>query len=193
MTKMRTQLYLSTELTESALKAQENYWRRLADQPGIASAKVKEYTANMQKAKEMQTQLVADRGADTLQRAQNGEFATANMADLSQAIKEIEAYQSLIKDPNGAGEKTFAAAKEQVDALTEQLNNLKGVAEKVKGSFKDADEVLARFNDHLNAGKTASDGMASSLDEKLKDNKVTEDEADLIVAEATALAEALAK
>ena len=32
-----------------------------------------------------------------------------------------------------------------------------------------------------------------SLDEKLKDNKVTEDEADLIVAEATALAEALAK
>ena len=32
-----------------------------------------------------------------------------------------------------------------------------------------------------------------SLDEKLKDNKVTEDEADLIVADATALAEALAK
>lgn len=32
-----------------------------------------------------------------------------------------------------------------------------------------------------------------SLDDKLKDNKVTEDEADLIVAEATALAEALVK
>lgn len=32
-----------------------------------------------------------------------------------------------------------------------------------------------------------------SLDEKLKDNKVTEDEADLIVAEATALAESLVK
>jgi hypothetical protein len=32
-----------------------------------------------------------------------------------------------------------------------------------------------------------------SLDDKLKDNKVTEDEGDLIVAEATALAESLVK
>ena len=164
---MREQLNLGTSLTGSALKAQENYWRRLADQPGQAADKVREYTANMKEAQELQTQLVTDRGADTLQRAQNGEFATANMTDLSKAISEIKEYQALIKDPDGAGKETFGAAKEQVDVLTARLNTLKGVAEKVQGTFASADEVLARFNEHMNAGKTASEGMTSALDEKL--------------------------
>ena len=64
-------------------------------------------------------------------------------------------------------------------------------------------KVLDRYADSVAAarGVVAAEipkvesvlAFLKSLDDKLKDNKVTEDEADLIVAEATALAEALAK
>ena len=64
-------------------------------------------------------------------------------------------------------------------------------------------KVLDRYADSVAAarGVVAAEipkvesvlAFLKSLDDKLKDNKVTEDESDLIVAEATALAEALAK
>lgn len=145
-----------------------------AKKMGEAIAKAEEHIKNVgldaQRTAVRQEQAITkirEEGADTLERAQNGEFATASMDELDKTIKKLKEYQALIKDPNGTGKEAFETTKEQVDALTEQLNKLKGVAEKVKGSFKDADEVLARFGEHMNAGKTSSEGMAQTLEEKL--------------------------
>ena len=70
---------------------------------------------------------------------------------------------------------------------------LLGIVNKVLDKY--ADSVVAARGVVAAAIPKAESVLAflKSLDEKLKDNKVTEDEADLIVAEATALAEALAK
>lgn len=110
---------------------------------------------------------IKDEGAEVLQQAQDGGFATASISALDEAIKKLKAYQALINDPNGAGAETFAATKEQIDGLTAKLNALKGVAEKSTGTFASADEVMTRWAEHMNAGKTASEGMAQTLDEKL--------------------------
>ena len=143
----------------------------------IAAAKEYVKTFGDETTRAAHAQMVEVGGAGTLQRAQNGEFSTASMDELDKTIKKLKEYQALIKDPNGTGKEAFGTTKEQVDALTEQLNNLKGVAEKVKGSFKDADEVLARFGEHMNAGKTASEGMAQTLDEKLSAKTSSYDDA----------------
>ena len=150
---------------------------------GKAIAEAEEHIKNVgldaQRTAVRQEQAIAkirEEGAEMVEKAKNGEFATASMDDLDKTIKKLKEYQALIKDPNDAGKEAFEATKEQVDALTEQLNKLKGVTENVNGSFKDADEVLARFGEHMNAGKTASDGMAQSLDEKLAGKTSSYDE-----------------
>ena len=162
---MRAQLDKGTTLTESALKAQESYWRRLADDPKATNEEIERYLKNMREAQHLQSDIAANRGADTLAKAQSGGFATANMTDLTQAIKDIKEYQSLIKDPNGAGKETFGAAKEQIEALTAQLDALKGKTDKVKATFEDADAVMKRFAEHMKGVVVTTPGQ--SIDEQL--------------------------
>ncbi len=169
---MTNQLSKGTDLTETALKAQENYWRRLADDPKATNEEMERYIDNMKKAQSLQDDLVAKRGAETLGKAKAGFYDTANMTDLSTAINEIKAYQALIKDPNGAGSETFLAAKKQVDALSAQFNKLKVASESTKTTFASVDEVLQRFHQHLGDGKVEqatqqTEKLAQTLDDKL--------------------------
>ena len=102
----------------------------------------------------------------TLTRAQGGYYDTASMKQLDDAIKKLKAYQATIQDPNGVGKATFEATKTQVEALTAQLNKLKGEAEQVKTGFASADEVIQRFNQHICEIKV--DGSATkSFEEQL--------------------------
>ena len=62
-----------------------------------------------------------------------------------------------------------------------ELEKLDQALMKVKTGFASADEVMARWAEHMNAGKTASESMAQTLDEKLAgatsswDDKIAEE------------------
>lgn len=247
---MQDQLGKGDALTESALKAQINYWQRLADDPKEAAENVALYRKNMEQAKSLldemsakaiqesagnllgdittlsegelrksieaakeyqktlvvgedehkkysqaiieaeehleQFGLKAERAAKkqadamnemegTLAKAQNGEFSTASIDELTKAIKLLKEYQALIKDPNGAGKDTFEATRTQVEALSSQLESLKGNAVKAKAAFASADEVIQRFNEHSGGGgqpatraMSAAEKMAHTQSEALK-------------------------
>lgn len=247
---MQDQLGKGDALTESALKAQINYWQRLADDPKEAAENVALYRKNMEQAKSLldemsakaiqesagnllgdittlsegelrksieaakeyqktlvvgedehkkysqaiieaeehleQFGLKAERAAkkqadamnemeSTLAKAQNGEFSTASIDELTKAIKLLKEYQALIKDPNGAGKDTFEATRTQVEALSSQLESLKGNAVKTKAAFASADEVIQRFNEHSGGdgqptarAMSAAEKMAHTQSEALK-------------------------
>lgn len=126
-----------------------------------------------QRSAELQNEPLMKSMQETLDKAQGGGFATASMDELSQAIKRLKDYQALIKDPNGAGQQTFLAAQEQVAELTNRLNELKGVTEKVGAGFANADEVIKRFHEHLAEPKVEqaaqqTEQVTNTLDESLK-------------------------
>jgi hypothetical protein len=154
--------------------------KQLMQAVDMGDAKYKSYGESIAKAEEhlkkygleAQRQYVRETQAteeakQAFEDAAAGKFAKASMEELDDAIKKIKEYQASIKDPTGDGKETFGKAKEQVNALTDRLNALKGVAEKATGTFASADEVMTRWAEHMNAGKTASEGMAQTLNEKL--------------------------
>lgn len=49
----------------------------------------------------------------------------------------------------------------------QELARLETALAKISTGFADADDVMKRFSEHMNAGKTASEGMAQTLEEKL--------------------------
>lgn len=59
------------------------------------------------------------------------------------------------------------ADSQATSAERAELEQLDQALTKIKTGFASADEVMTRWAEHMNAGKTASEGVAQTLDEKL--------------------------
>jgi len=146
----------ATELTNKIIAAEEHLEKYSIE----AARKTKKQNDELQEQQQ------------TLLKSQADGFANASMDQLDEAIKRLKAYQTQIKDPNGWGKGKFDAVGVEIEKLTAQLNALKGVTEKTKGAFASADEVLARFDEHLGSAKVQTatqqtEKLAQTLDEKL--------------------------
>ena len=63
---MQSQLQQGTALSQSALKAQEQYWQRLIDDPKTAVTSLQQYKANLQQTKDLQEQMIQQNGSQAL-------------------------------------------------------------------------------------------------------------------------------
>ena len=100
---MRKQLEQGTELSESALKAQQQYWQRLIDDPKTAADSIEAYKKELEKVQEIQRQQ-----EDTTRNERAGRISSAsNLGDYSESeIREaIEATKQLMQAVNTSDEK----------------------------------------------------------------------------------------
>ena len=113
--------------------------------------------------REQQQQLADNDKAqdENARKTAEAEQQKAQAQDLT--IKRMEDMLALLKKEY----EQEATNEEQRNSIKTQMEQIEAALRKAKGGFESADEVLQRFNDHMNASKTASEGMASSIDEKL--------------------------
>lgn len=138
---MQDQLGKGDALTESALKAQINYWQRLADDPKEAAENVALYRKNMEQAKslldEMSAKAIQESAGNLL-----GDITTLSEGELRKSIEAAKEYQKTLvvgedehKKYSQAiieaeehleqfGLKAERAAKKQADAMNEMESTL---------------------------------------------------------------------
>ena len=105
---MQNQLNQGSALTENALKAQVQYWQRLADDPKNAAESTAEYIANMKQA---QSLLDEKRNIDIREKA--GRLSDMESYSISELQEGIEAAKVM--------QKTFKLTDEEVRQLSEDI------------------------------------------------------------------------
>lgn len=129
---MEKQLEHGKELSHSALKAQENYWRKLIDDPKTAAESLEKYRENLAKVNQLQEQMAADEirtaGEGALERFRNdSEYAESVSATaLKERTDALKKYRDslpkkenaeLIKEIDGYLVKAGASAQKSAEQL----------------------------------------------------------------------------
>lgn len=143
---MSTQLQQGTALTETALKAQRQYWQRLIDDPKTAATSLKEYQANLAEVQRLQRQQVQIKGEQALDFFR-GDMRDASVDEIrkqSEALKQFrdtlpsKTYADLILEINNYLAKTGQVAQkssQQLMSLSEAFNiGVMGLANSFKGT-----------------------------------------------------------
>lgn len=120
---MQQQLQKGTNLTESALKQQEQYWRKLIDDPKTAAESLQQYEANLAHVKSLQEQMASDairtKGEEALSFFR-GDTSNASSETVQAQAKALKAYRdslpqqteaSVIQEINGYITQSGEAAK----------------------------------------------------------------------------------
>ena len=150
-TAMRKQLYNQKDLSESALKAQEQYWRRLIDDPNTASQSIARYEKDLRRVQQLQQQMVADRGQDALAFFR-GDISDASASQVAEQKKALVAYRDSLP------KKTDAAIIAEINSYIEKTATAAKVA---------AGEMMELSEAEALAGKLGTRGFSASTD-KLK-------------------------
>lgn len=147
---MRAQLQQGTSLTETALKAQHQYWQRLIDDPKTAATSLKEYQANLAEVRQLQERQVQIKGMQALVFFR-GNTSDASANEISQQSKALKQYRdtlpsktqaNLILEINGYLAKTGQVAQGSSQQLI-SLKNALSIGEKgLTNSFKGTPEQL---------------------------------------------------
>lgn len=160
---MSTQLQQGTALTETALKAQRQYWQRLIDDPKTAATSLKEYQANLAEVQRLQRQQVQMKGEQALDFFR-GDMRDASVDEIrkqSEALKQFrdtlpsKTYADLILEINNYLAKTGQVAQkssQQLMSLSEALNigvmglsnSFKGTSEQLQQAKKVLQEAFAQ-------------------------------------------------
>lgn len=160
---MSTQLQQGTALTETALKAQRQYWQRLIDDPKTAATSLKEYQANLAEVQRLQRQQVQMKGEQALDFFR-GDMRDASVDEIrkqSEALKQFrdtlpsKTYADLILEINNYLAKTGQVAQkssQQLMSLSEAFNigvmglsnSFKGTSEQLQQAKKVLQEAFAQ-------------------------------------------------
>ena len=156
---MHDQLRNSTSLSESALKAQEQYWSRLIDDPKTAASSLRQYEAELRKVKQMQDQMVQTKGNDALAFFR-GDTSNASVSQMQEQAAALKKYRDSLP------QKANADLIKEIDDLLL----------KTGASAKKATEQLMPLRQAVTIGRQVRSGMFNgSAEELTKAKKVLED------------------
>ncbi len=156
---MRTQLQNGSSLTETALKAQRQYWQRLIDDPKTAAASLKEYQNNLAEVERLQGQQVQKKGQQALGffRGDTSDASVNEMREQSEALKR---YRDTLP------------TKTEADLILEINNYLAKTGQIAQGSS----QQLMSLKDALNIGeKGLSDSFNGTLEQLKQAKKVLQE------------------
>lgn len=135
---MQQQLQKGTNLTESALKQQEQYWRKLIDDPKTAAESLQQYEANLAHVKSLQEQMASDairtKGEEALSFFR-GNTSDASADTIQTQAKALKAYRDSLP------RKTEANTIAEINTYLEQAGAVAGKAAVQTMSFKQAMQV----------------------------------------------------
>lgn len=151
---MENQLRIDTGLTQSALKAQEQYWQRLIDDPKSAANELARYYVNLNKVHAIQKEQIASevkaKGISALSFFR-GDTSDASKDQITEHAKNLKIYRDslpqktnadIIREIDGLLLKAGQSAKNAAE-LTMPLRDAYRVAlQSLQGSFKGTNEQL---------------------------------------------------
>ena len=162
---MEAQLSNGTSLTQEALKAQEQYWQRLINDPKTASGSLAQYQANLDRVRATQQQMMQQRGQDALNFFR-GDTRNASADQIKQQADAMKKYRdSLPQKDNAAVSAEIDGYLQQVAATTQKATEqtmtwkqaMQVSAQAGTGSFKGTTEQLNQ------AKKTLEDMSAKAV------------------------------
>lgn len=149
-------------LSESALKAQHQYWQRLIDDPKTAASSLQDYKENLKVVEDLQNQMVITQGRNALAFFR-GDTSNASADQIKQNADALKVYRdslprqneaAIIQEINGylaqAGQSASGAASQMMslrDAFRIGLQggngSFKGTPEQLRQAKKMLEETLA--------------------------------------------------
>lgn len=155
-TMMRRQLY-NTTMSESALKAQEQYWQRLIDDPNTAAASLARYERDLRRVHQLQEQMAADKirteGQTAFNFFETGQDENASANQVQEQAKALKAYRDSLPQKDNAD--TIAKINEYLIKAGQSAENAAKQAMSLReavtigrqvrgGSFKGSTEQLTQ-------------------------------------------------
>lgn len=173
-------------LSESALKAQHQYWQRLIDDPKTAASSLQDYKENLKVVEDLQNQMMITQGRNALAFFR-GDTSNASADQIKQNADALKVYRdslprqneaAIIQEINGylaqAGQSASGAASQMMslrDAFRIGLQggngSFKGTPEQLRQAKKMLEETLAttdKGSKRFEQLRRALDGIA--LEEK---------------------------
>ena len=149
---MEQQLQQGTALSQSALKAQENYWQRLIDDPKTAANSIQLYKDNLQQVKDLQDQMAAV-GVQTKGQSAlaffRGDTSNASAAQIKEQQQALIAYRDSLP------RQQEAAVIAEINSYIEET----GTAAKVA-----AGKIMTIADAEALAGQLGTSGFSASTD-----------------------------
>jgi len=128
--------------TASAIKAQQNYWRKLIEDPKTAKESLQEYRDQLKEVDKMQEAMVKINGETAFQWFQNGSYKDASTNKVKEMAADLKAYRDSLP------QETAAARIQQIDQWLQKTGqSAKKAAEDVM-SLDDALELAAKAGEN---------------------------------------------
>lgn len=134
---MEAQLSKGSSLTQEALKAQEQYWQRLINDPKTASASLAQYQANLDKVRAAQQQMMQQRGQDALNFFR-GDTSNASADQIKQQTDAMKKYRDSLP------QKDNAAVIAEIDGYLQEAAAITQKATEQTMTWKQAMQVSAQ-------------------------------------------------
>ncbi|MBR6128466.1 MAG: phage tail tape measure protein, partial [Bacteroidaceae bacterium] len=135
---MQQQLQKGASLTESALKQQEAYWRKLIDDPKTAASSLQQYQANLAQVKTLQEQMasgsIATKGQEALAFFR-GDTSNASTTQIQEQAKALKLYRDSLP------RKTEATVINEINGYLEKAGAISEKAAAKTMSFKQAMQI----------------------------------------------------
>lgn len=144
-------------LSESALKAQHQYWQRLIDDPKTAASSLQDYKENLKEVENLQNQMMVTKGQNALAFFR-GDTSDASADEIKKNADALKTYRdslprqtdaAIIQEINGylaqAGQSASGAASQMMSLRDAFRIGLQGTANKFKGTpeqLRQAKQVL---------------------------------------------------
>lgn len=153
---MEEQLRRGTGLTETALKQQESYWRRLADDPKAAANEIARYFENLNKVHALQKEQAESQTTAYGLNALNffrGDTSNASADQIKEQAKALKAYRDSLP------------SKDKADVIAEIDGYLKAAGVSAKGATDDVMDLKTALDLAEKAGQWNKGDFAYSPQE----------------------------
>ncbi len=101
-TMMRKQLYNTRDLSASALKAQEQYWQRLIDDPNTAAASLARYEKDLKRVRQLQEQAIKTEGQEAFNFFNDGKDENASANEIKKQADALKKYRDSLPQKDNA-------------------------------------------------------------------------------------------
>lgn len=166
-------------LSESALKAQHQYWQRLIDDPKTAASSLQDYKENLKVVEDLQNQMMITQGRNALAFFR-GDTSNASADQIKQNADALKVYRdslprqneaAIIQEINGylaqAGKSASGAASQMMslrDALRIGLQGGKGSFKGTPEQLRQAKQVLEETLATTDKGSKRFEQLRRSID-----------------------------
>ena len=146
--------------SESAIKAQQNYWKKLIDDPKTAEESLQEYRDQLAEVNKMQEAMVKINGETAYEWFKKGSNKDASTDKVKEMAADLKAYRDSLP------QETEAKKIQQIDEWLQ----------KAGASAKKAAQEAMTFKQAMQVGKTAGTGSFKGTVEQLTQAKKTLEE-----------------